>query len=47
MWYDLKTDFAVHREEHKLLEYRISNLEAMNTYRAITPKETRIEKATH
>lgn len=44
MWYDLKTDFAVHKEEHKLLEYRIASLEAMNTYRAVIPKETKIEK---
>lgn len=29
MWYDLKTDFAVHKEEHKLVEYRLAKAEAM------------------
>lgn len=30
MWYDLKTDFEVHKAEHALLEYRISELEKHN-----------------
>lgn len=48
MWYDLKTDFAVHIESHKLIEYRISDLEKANrmvsavTYNAITPTEIRL-----
>lgn len=48
MWYDLKTDFEIHKEEHKLLEYRITNLEtkkiACLTPRvAIMPRETKLE----
>lgn len=48
MWYDLKTDIEIHKEEHKLLEYRINNLEgkkiACLTPRvAIMPKETKLE----
>lgn len=48
MWYDLKTDFELHKEEHKLLEFRINNLEnpkiACVTPRvAIMPKETKLE----
>lgn len=49
MWYDLKTDFEVHKAEHKLLEYRIDNLEKkmlaciQYKYNAILPKETTIE----
>ena len=49
MWYDLKTDFAVHREEHRLIEYRIIKLEAslMATFSyrpmAILPKEIKFE----
>lgn len=27
MWYDLKTDFAVYKEKHSFLEYRISQIE--------------------
>ena len=46
MWYDLKTDFAVHKESHKLLEYRLSSLEnsiaTKNTY-AISPKSPELE----
>lgn len=50
MWYDLKTDFAVHKEEHKFLEYRVEQLEKQNqvtamTYQsvAIVPNQTKIE----
>ena len=49
MWYDLKTDFEVHKAEHKLLEYRIDNLEkkmlacVQYKYNAILPKETKLE----
>ena len=48
MWYDLKTDFEIHKEEHKLLEYRISELEnkkiACITPRvAVLPRETKLE----
>jgi len=43
MWYDLKTDFSVHKAEHKLIEYRIANLEIANGTKVITPKETKIE----
>jgi hypothetical protein len=44
MWYDLKTDFSVHKEEHKLIEYRIVELERLN-HQAILPKGTKIEHA--
>lgn len=52
MWYDLKTDFAVHKAEHLLIEHRIGNLEkqlAVNTYEAIMPKELQLkdDKQTH
>lgn len=49
MWYDLKTDFEVHKAEHKLLEYRIESLEkkalacVAYNYNAILPKETKLE----
>jgi len=45
MWYDLKTDFEIHKEEHKLLEYRINELEiACITPRvAVLPRETKLE----
>lgn len=49
MWYDLKTDFAVHQESHKLVEFRISALEnklALNASSkpyALLPKSTEIE----
>lgn len=42
MWYDLKTDFTVHKEEHKLLEYRLATLEskmiAQVSFRPLTVK---------
>ncbi len=49
MWYDLKTNFEVHKAEHKLLEYRIASLEksvlasVAYNYNAILPKETKLE----
>lgn len=48
MWYDLKTDFAVHKESHNLIEYRISALENKMAMRAekpyaLMPKGTEIE----
>ena len=30
MWYDLKTDFEVHKAELRLLDYRIEQLEKSN-----------------
>ncbi len=46
-WYDLKTDLAVHIKSHELIEYRLAAIEkallASNTYRAILPKETKLE----
>ncbi len=44
MWYDLKTDFAVHKEEHKLVDYRIASLERCTGCEAIMPKEIKIER---
>lgn len=44
MWYDLKTDYAVHKATTEL---RLKNLEEKITaclnYSAILPKETKIE----
>lgn len=48
MWYDLKTDFAVHQESHKMIEFRISSIEnklaltADKPY-ALTPKSPEVE----
>jgi len=47
MWYDLKTNFAVHRAEHQLMEHRITSLEkllATNTYEAVLPKEVKLKR---
>lgn len=50
MWYDLKTDFDVHKSEHKIIEYRLARIEALNnlainTYEhaAVVPRETKLE----
>lgn len=49
MWYDLRTEIAVHQESHKLIEFRISALEnkmALNASSkpyALLPKSTEIE----
>lgn len=43
MWNDLKTEFAVHKAEHVLLEYRLASLERCTGCYAILPKETKIE----
>lgn len=39
MWYDLKTDFEVHKAEHALLEYRISELEKHNRMTSVLTYE--------
>ena len=38
MWYDLKTDFAVHEESHKLIEYRLNQLEKVKEIAQYKPK---------
>ena len=46
MWYDLKTDFAIHKEQVKLLEYRIGKLEEkidLSSKVAILPRTITIE----
>jgi hypothetical protein len=38
-WYDLKEAMAVHVESHKLIEYRIKQLEDNNKHVAILSKD--------